>query len=221
MMHFYKTQRGIEVLQDRSIPLTARQRRLLVLIGSQDFNLLNDGLKQQIAPAELLDQLYAMDLIVPAETGEVAFSQKQADARTDTKVDLAHSEIHRSLNSSIAADSATKDLNSKMEPIKILQNTPSAETDSSHEQKLPELKLMSFEDLKYMMMESLQKYCGLMAKQQIHHILQAPDVRSLKLCQMQWITSLQESRIAPQKLNHILKQINFALDQLQQNEAPE
>lgn len=221
MMHFYKTQRGIEVLQDRSIPLTARQRRLLVLIGSQDFNLLNDGLKQQLAPTELLDQLYAMDLIVPAETGEVAISQKQADARTDTKVDLAHSEIHRSLNSSIAADSATKDLNSKMEPIKILQNTPSAETDSSHEQKLPELKLMSFEDLKYMMMESLQKYCGLMAKQQIHHILQAPDVRSLKLCQMQWITSLQESRIAPQKLNHILKQINFALDQLQQNEAPE
>ncbi|MCJ0927587.1 hypothetical protein MTX11_06155 [Acinetobacter lwoffii] len=221
MMHFYKTQRGIEVLQDRSIPLTARQRRLLVLIGSQDFNLLNDGLKQQLAPAELLDQLYAMDLIVPAETGEVAFSQKQADARTDTKVDLAHSEIHRSLNSSIAADSATKDFTPEMEPIKILQNTPSAETDSSHEQKLPELKLMSFEDLKYMMMESLQKYCGLMAKQQIHHILQAPDVRSLKLCQMQWITSLQESRIAPQKLNHILKQINFALDHLQQNEAPE
>lgn len=215
MMHFYKTQRGIEVLQDRSIPLTARQRRLLVLIGSQDFNLLNDGLKQQLAPAELLEQLYAMDLIVPAETGEVAISQKQANTRTDTKVDLAHSEIHRSLDSSIAADSAIKDLNPEMEPIKILQNTPFAETDSSHEQKLPELKLMSFEDLKYMMMESLQKYCGLMAKQQIHHILQAPDVRSLKLCQMQWITSLQESRIAPQELNHILKQINFALDQLQ------
>lgn len=217
MMHFYKTQRGIEVLQDRSIPLTARQRRLLVLIGSQDFNLLNDGLKQQLAPAELLDQLYAMDLIVPAETGEVAISQKQADTRTDTKVDLAHSEIHRSLDSSIAAPSTTKDLNPEIESIKIQiqQNTLSAETDSSHEQKLPELKLMSFEDLKYMMMESLQKYCGLMAKQQIHHILQAPDVRSLKLCQMQWITSLQESRIAPQELNHILKQINFALDQLQ------
>lgn len=215
MMHFYKTQRGIEVLQDRSISLTARQRRLLVLIGSQDFNLLNDGLKQQLAPAELLEQLYAMDLIVPAETGEVAISQKQADARADTKVDLAYSEIHRSLNSSIAAPSTTKDLKPEMEPLKILQNIPSAETDSSHEQKLPELKLMSFEDLKYMMMESLQKYCGLMAKQQIHHILQAPDVRSLKLCQMQWITSLQESRIAPQELNHILKQINFALDQLQ------
>ena len=219
MMHFYKTQRGIEVLQDRSIPLTARQRRLLVLIGSQDFNLLNDGLRQQLAPAELLEQLYVMDLIVPAETGDIAISQKTADARADTKVDLAHSEIHRSLNSSIAADSATKDLNPEMEPIKILQNTLSAETDSSHEQKLPELKLMSFEDLKYMMMASLQKYCGLMAKQQIHNILQAPDVRSLKLCQMQWITLLQESRIAPQELNHILKQINFALDQLQQNKA--
>src|SRR5690606_19526564 len=176
MMHFYKTQRGIEVLQDRSIPLTARQRRLLVLIGSQDFNLLNDGLKQQLAPAELLEQLYAMDLIVPAETGEVAISQKQADARADTKVDLAYSEIHRSLNSWMPGPSTTNDLKPEMEPLKIVQDFPSAERDSSQEQKLPERKLMAFEDLKYMMMERLQKYCGLMAKQQIHHILQAPDV---------------------------------------------
>src|SRR5690606_36701053 len=204
MMHFYKTQRGIEVLQDRSIPLTARQRRLLVLIGSQDFNLLNEGLKQQLAPAELLEQLYAMDLIVPAETGDIAISQKPAGARTNTKVDLAHSEIHRSLNSSIAADSATKDLTPEMEPINILQNTPSAESDSMHEQNLPDLKSMYFEALKYMMMESIQKYYGLMAMQQIPHILQAPDVLTSKLRLMQWLTSLQESRIVPQELNHIL-----------------
>lgn len=71
------------------------------------------------------------------------------------------------------------------------------------------------------MMESLQKYCGLMAKQQIQHILQVQDVRSLKMCQIQWITSLQESRLPPQELNHILKQINFSLAQLQQNHAHE
>lgn len=78
---FYKTQRGIEVLQDRSLPLTARQRRLLVLIGSQDFNLLNDALKQQLAPAEILDQLYAMELIGPAETGDLIHCQKTAEIK--------------------------------------------------------------------------------------------------------------------------------------------
>ncbi len=64
-----------------------------------------------------------MDLIIPAETGEVAISQKQADARTDTKVDLAHSEIHRSLDSSIAAASATKELHPEMESIKSSAGT--------------------------------------------------------------------------------------------------
>ncbi|MFV5504037.1 MULTISPECIES: hypothetical protein [unclassified Acinetobacter] len=196
MMHFYKTQRGIEVLQDRSLPLTARQRRLLVLIGSQDFNLLNDALKQQLAPAEILDQLYAMELIGPAETCNLIHCQKTAEIKVDTKIDLVHSESHRLLNSSSGMN----------------------QDNHSH---LPEPQALYFEDLKYLMMESLQKYCGLMAKQQVQHISLARDARSLKLCQMQWTTSLQESRIAPQELNHILKQINFALDQLQQNEVHE
>nr|WP_254202676.1 hypothetical protein [Acinetobacter sp. BY419] len=213
-MHFHKTQRGIEVLQDRSIPLTTRQRCLLVLIGSQDFNLLNDGLKQQLAPAKLLEQLHAMDLIVPAGAGNTVNNQKPADVKADLRIDLAHSEIHRSLSSSRPVTSMRKDLDPEMESIKAPQNIPSTETDSGHEQKLPELYPLSFEDLKYMMMETLQKNCGLMAKQQIQHILQAADVRSLKLCQIQWITSLQESRLAPQELSHIHKRINFALNQL-------
>lgn len=205
MMQFYKTQRGIEVLQDRSVPLTARQRRLLVLIGSKDFDLLNDGLKQQLAPAELLEQLCELNLI----------------AQADTKIDLAHSEIRRSLNASLAAPSITPDL-SLSAPIAEPQENSSTETPPEQQFiNRSERQALSFEDLKYLMMDTLQKYCGLMARQQIQHILQVKDLRSLKLCQMQWITSLQESRLAPQDLNHILQQINFSLAQLQQNEAHE
>ncbi|MGE8539272.1 MAG: hypothetical protein ACN6NI_08305 [Acinetobacter sp.] len=205
MMQFYKTQRGIEVLQDRSVPLTARQRRLLVLIGSKDFDLLNDGLKQQLAPAELLEQLCELNLI----------------AQADTKIDLANSEIRRPLNASLATPSITQDL-SLSAPIAEPQENSSAETPPEHQfTNRSERQALSFEDLKYLMMDTLQKYCGLMARQQIQHILQVQDLRSLKLCQMQWITSLQESRLAPQDLNHILQQINFALAQLQQNEAHE
>ena len=53
-----------------------------------------------------------------------------------------------------------------------------------------------------------------MAKQLIQRILQAQDIRSLKLCQMQWITSLQETRLPPKTLNQILQQINHSLQKL-------
>ncbi len=53
-----------------------------------------------------------------------------------------------------------------------------------------------------------------MAKQLIQRILQAQDIRSLKLCQMQWITSLQETRLPPKALNQILQQINHSLQKL-------
>ena len=57
MNEYYKTQLGIDTLQSRSKDLTARQRRLLVLIGTEDFTLLADQFKQRIAPPELLEQL--------------------------------------------------------------------------------------------------------------------------------------------------------------------
>jgi hypothetical protein len=229
MMHFSKTQRGIDVLQDRSIPLTARQRRLLVLIGSQDFELLNDNLRQQLAPAELLDQLCALDLIVPAQTGATVNTQNQTTAEPENKVDLTRSEINRPVKVSESITETPQSINNTIIPITVQQNIAPAETNQIHQPHShesspvapPELLALSFEDIKYMMMESLQKYCGLMAKQQIQHILHAADARSLKLCQMRWITSLQESRIAPQELNHILKQINFSLNQLQQNTVSE
>jgi hypothetical protein len=65
------------------------------------------------------------------------------------------------------------------------------------------------------MMSLLQRYCGLMAKQLILQIQSATDLHSLKRCQMQWITTLQESRIEPAVLNQHLQQINHSLLRLQ------
>src|SRR5690606_39020906 len=71
------------------------------------------------------------------------------------------------------------------------------------------LEALSFEEVKQLMAQRLQQNCGLMAKQLINRILQTQDLPSLKLCQMQWITELQESRIPAHDLNQCLKQINF------------
>ncbi|ENU96246.1 hypothetical protein F970_00834 [Acinetobacter sp. CIP 102082] len=41
MSHFFKTELGQNALQQRNIELTARQRRLLLLIDHEDFQDLN------------------------------------------------------------------------------------------------------------------------------------------------------------------------------------
>src|SRR5690606_33612752 len=53
----------------------------------------------------------------------------------------------------------------------------------------------SFEDLTLaqvqgLMLDSLKKYCGLMALQHIQLIEKAHDVQALKQCQVQWLTLL-------------------------------
>ena len=63
MSQYHKTQLGLESLKQRSMDLNARQRRLLLLIGTEDFNLLNEQFKRRIASAELLQQLLDMGII--------------------------------------------------------------------------------------------------------------------------------------------------------------
>ena len=63
----------------------------------------------------------------------------------------------------------------------------------------------------------LKQYCGLMAKQLIERIQQAPHIEHLKLCQMQWLTCLQESRLPPSELNRAMQQINQSLEHLRQH----
>lgn len=223
MLHFQKTQRGINVLQDRSLTLTARQRQLLVLIGSEDFDLLNESFRKRLARPELLDQLCEMGLIIPTAVAP-SNHENQTDVQADHKIDLAHTEIHRPVNSTPSPSMNQKIFNT-IEPVAVHQELSSIEAVPEPPENLnessiirpPALEALSFTDLKEMMVVTLQKYCGLLAKQQIHNILQAQDLSSLKLCQIQWLTSLQESRIHPQELHQKLQQINFSYEEIQQN----
>ncbi|MFI7961039.1 hypothetical protein ACFMJB_18845, partial [Acinetobacter baumannii] len=60
------------------------------------------------------------------------------------------------------------------------------------------------------------QYCGLIAKPLIQKIEQIKNLQELKMCQMQWITSLQESRIPPHELAHTLHSINYSIQLIQQ-----
>jgi hypothetical protein len=191
MNHYQKTALGLDALQQRHIPLNARQRRLLVLIGTEDFEQLADQFKQRIATPEILEQLIELGLIHSTQTAHVSSPiQPSSEAQSSTSV------LENSQNN--------------VNPID-LDSTAQTPTQSP----APPLKAYSFEETRDLMMSLLQRYCGLMAKQLILQIQSATDLHSLKRCQMQWITTLQESRIEPTVLNQHLQQINHSLLRLQ------
>lgn len=236
MFNYQKTQLGLDALQQRTRDLNARQRRLLVLIGTEDFDLLGDQFKQRLAPPELIEQLLDMQLIAPAALDETpdltltATIENTHQAETISAPKVFQTEIQTHLSSAPQPTHAE----SLAEPIQTqhLHLTPprvNAETYAEavattetavdektvqHETAQPEISALSFEDVKFLMMDTLQRHCGLMAKQLIQRILQSQDIRSLKLCQMQWITSLQETRLPPKELNRVLQQINYSLQKL-------
>ncbi|MDH1707328.1 hypothetical protein [Acinetobacter johnsonii] len=189
MNHYQKTALGLDALQQRHIPLNARQRRLLVLIGTEDFEQLADQFKQRIAKPEILEQLIELGLIHSTQTSH-APSPIQSEPQPPTSVlEISQNNVN---------------------PIDLDSTVPTPAPSPA-----PPLKAYSFEETRDLMMSLLQRYCGLMAKQLILQIQSATDLHSLKRCQMQWITTLQESRIEPAVLNQHLQQINHSLLRLQ------
>jgi len=68
MDNLQKTELGIQALKQRNKILNAKQRRLLVLIGTKDFEILPPLIKRKIATEEILEQLLKMGMICLNET---------------------------------------------------------------------------------------------------------------------------------------------------------
>ncbi|MGE8544059.1 MAG: hypothetical protein ACN6NS_07110 [Acinetobacter johnsonii] len=189
MNHYQKTALGLDALQQRHIPLNARQRRLLVLIGTEDFEQLADQFKQRIATPEILEQLIELGLIHSTQTSHAPSPIQSEPPPPASVLEISQNNVN---------------------PIDLDNTEPTPAPSLA-----PPLKAYSFEETRDLMMSLLQRYCGLMAKQLILQIQSATDLHSLKRCQMQWITTLQESRIEPAVLNQHLQQINHSLLRLQ------
>ena len=96
MNHYQKTALGLDALQQRHIPLNARQRRLLVLIGTEDFEQLADQFKQRIATPEILGQLIELGLIHSIQTSRVSSPiQPSSEAQTAKRRLLHHLLLHK------------------------------------------------------------------------------------------------------------------------------
>ena len=202
MNEYYKTQLGIDTLQSRSKDLTARQRLLLVLIGTEDFTLLADQFKQRIAPPELLEQLSNLGLISRPHLDQISqLSEIQVQLETATQPPNQNQ-----LETAVTlASTVMPQINPSESSIQLVQKQ------EPNSQNFDDLTIHQIQAL---MIELLEQYCGLMAKPLILEIKKSSNLASLKMCQIQWITHLQESRIAPALLNQNLQQINYSIHHL-------
>ncbi len=191
MSHFFKTELGQNALQQRNIALTVRQRRLLLLIDHDDFKDLDKDYKERIAPTELVQQLIDMGLLAEQETRSNRVETKENHS-------FVQEEIIEAENTTAIDIAHTKDISEV--------KTPASET--------IELEKLPFIEIQQVMIQTLTTFCGLMARPLIQKIQSIKTVQQLKACQMQWITSLQESRIPPAQLNQTLKLINYSVQHL-------
>lgn len=206
MNQYYKTQLGIDTLQSRSKDLNARQRRLLVLIGTEDFNLLTDQFKQRIATPELLEQLSSLGLIYNPHLDQMS-------QHSEIQVNIENA-LQTQQTSKLYADPKELHTNLKNEVIELNPLTPPTQQVQTNIQSQKHFDELNIHQIQTLMIELLEQYCGLMAKPLIIEIKKSQNLSTLKMCQIQWITHLQESRIAPTLLNQYLQQINYSIHQL-------
>jgi len=209
MAGFYRTNLGRVALQQRNIVLNAKQRRLLLLIDHEDFQNLNGEFKKRIASPELIQQLVDLELIAPTVSTETL---------TDEEIILKTSPISKveenqkeSIGSSIAHSP------NLVGEIQLSEQKNLDQACATYFQPVMSSKALSFEEIQLLMMKTLSSYCGLMTKPLVQKTEKATTIQELKLCQMQWITSLQESRIPPQELASALHTINYSIQLLQES----
>ncbi|WP_224970584.1 hypothetical protein [Acinetobacter oleivorans] len=209
MAGFYRTNLGRVALQQRNIVLNAKQRRLLLLIDHEDFQNLNGEFKKRIASPELIQQLVDLELIAPAASTETL---------TDEEIILKTSPINKvEENQKESVGSSIAHSPNLVGEIQLSEQKNLDQACATYFQPVMSSKALSFEEIQLLMMKTLSSYCGLMTKPLVQKIEKAITIQELKLCQMQWITSLQESRIAPQELASALHTINYSIELLQES----
>ncbi len=205
MAGFYRTNLGRVALQQRNIALNAKQRRLLLLIDHEDFQTLNTEFKKRIAPPELIQQLIDLKLIAPSSENYSELPEQISPQESS----ITTKEIHQKN----VDENKSNDL---VGEIQVPHSTSAPSSNIENNQPSIPVQQLSFEEIQLLMKQSLSQYCGLMAKPLIQKIEQIKNLQELKMCQMQWITSLQESRIPPHELAHTLHSINYSIQLIQQ-----
>ncbi|PTV52992.1 hypothetical protein [Acinetobacter seifertii] len=205
MSGFYRTNLGRVALQQRNITLNAKQRRLLLLIDHEDFQSLNSEFKKRIAPPELIQQLIDLKLIATSNESYSELTEQISPQESSITSNEVHQKnIDENKNNDLVGE------------IQVTQSTSRPSSNLDDNQPTISVQQLSFEEIQLLMKQSLGQFCGLMAKPLIQKIEQIKTLQELKMCQMQWITHLQESRIPAHELAKTLQSINYSIQLIQQ-----
>ena len=217
MDRYVKTDLGIQALKQRSFQLNARQRQLLLLIGTDDFRVLNGAMKQRLATPEIIQQLEQLGLIFQKNIAQTHPAENSFERNTYNK-DIP---LFENTEKSIANTNSTQLEGNAKNQQKLNNHNQSVDGSIIHNKASPmrhnqpqHEDFLDFDDIKLTMISLLKTHCGLMAKQLILKIQAAQSIREIKLCQMQWITALQETRITPSELNQNMQNINQSLQNI-------
>ena len=211
MAGFYRTNLGRVALQQRNIVLNAKQRRLLLLIDHEDFQNLNGEFKKRIASPELIQQLIDLELIAPIASNETSTNEEIILKTSAININKVEENQKESVDSSIPHSTHL------VGEIQLSEQKTLDQSSTTYFQPVISSEALSFEEIQQLMIKTLSSYCGLMTKPLVQKIEKTTTIQELKLCQMQWITSLQESRIPPQELARALRTINYSIQLLSQS----
>lgn len=86
MLNIIKTELGSQVLKDRSISLTAKQRQLLILINTQHLDSLNIQLIEKLATPQILQELLDKGLIQNPNQMPNKYESKIINIKNETQI---------------------------------------------------------------------------------------------------------------------------------------
>ncbi len=195
---YYRTPKGNQALEDRSVKLSSRQRALLLMIETGHASHLSQQQLRQLATPDNLAILLAHDLIV-AGTSAVSVEPQLATLVIQPAVDIWPESTHKqAIAAAQVPDLAGQDIivSAELHTAAMLQATPD---------------YLTFDEVKQLMMNSLREYCGLLASALIKDIQHASSLGKLRMCQMRWVTTLTETRVSSAQIAVWVDQINYSL----------
>lgn len=231
---YYRTPKGNQALENRSVKLTSRQRALLLMIENGNASHLSQQQLRQLATPDNLAVLLEHQLIAAPETTaqaipsaftpeiqpvapihvEAGISQHQ-QIITENQITQPASAITLQTHQEIAAPERMPDLIPSLAGQDIIISA-----DLHSAAMLPSNPVyLSFDEVKQLMMTSLREYCGLLASALIKDIQHASSITKLRMCQMRWVTTLTETRAPSAQIKRWVEQINDSLNHVSESPA--
>lgn len=201
---YQRTARGKFELENREIRLTARQRALLLLVESSTKSILNRQQFQHLASPDNIQALLDYSLIIPQQP---VIAEPAMHASIESDVDQIKDAQSVAPDDTMSADQTSL----KQWELRVIEQNHAQQQNS---QEALSLEVLSFEQIKQLMVNSLKSYCGLLGFGLIRDIQEASRMAQLRLCQMQWVTLLSESKADAMQLRHWVSQLNHSYQHL-------